>query len=1363
MTEPKLLFGNTSTQIYKDEITNNFILTNNLNVTDKTDILILTQDENVGIKNNNPVYDLDVNGNINTNGNYKINGNDVILQNSLASGVTSSNLQELGTLNNLNITGNLNTTSISVLNNAEIDGNLNISGNLTVNGTFTTNDTVLTNVTQNFIELSTSNTTNSLDSGFYSMYIDGGITKYKGIFNDASDDNKFKFFKELEEKPLQQVNINHLSFELGDMEINNLYGNNINISSKLTSESINVTDITILNDIDINNNLNVSGDINIYNANLFSSNNKIGINTTQPSYLLDVSGIINSKEYKLNGNSLFSNNSINNGITGSNLQTLGILESVTVSGNSYLNGNNYLDRATIKNDLRISGNLGLQIVPNSNYRINSNGDINTNTNYRVNGNIVLNENTLGNTITESNLKKLGVINNLNITESGYIKIGLDNLTNSNNKIDITSGDINIDNNSNYKINNEIVLSNNNLGLSITNSNLKNFGIIDEINISGIANINNLTVDNSVKYGTNFNNNSLNISESIGIYNTTETSQLDFIFNKTTFNNGTQEQKMASLNFKTDIGGFISDNNPENTLTEYASIEVKSKNIMNDNDKGSEFVFKNTEMHTINSREVMRIKNDGNVNILGNYQINNDDVLTSNSLGNGITSSHLQKLGILNELNVNNKINISNSINITSDLYVDGEFYNKDGGRYEFSNLSINNSEDIYNLNNNFALGISTPEEKLHIEEGNIYLNTTIANNYTNGIIKFNKHGEHDAIYFGEELSNGTKISIDEAGSCINIKNGGSGFDNTLENINDRSGKFKLSNYNKNSGEYETNFYMDTTGNIGINTTNPATKLHISSTDGLILPVGNISERINITGAIRYNSDTSSVEYYNGNEWSLNNVIKDFDGDTYISVENNSGSDNDELKFYTNGIEQMIIDSNGDIGISGAVQINALNVTGNITTNDNFIGLDVNSTDNTKYSGFYTTYDKGSGKRYAGLYRDKNNDYFYFFNNQSNIPSGSSNPLNDYGNIVVGTIQTANDIIVNGNVGIGTNNPSEKLDVNGNAEIGPTDNESMVIGNMGYSGWSGIANKNFASAGNYALLQNGTSGQTYLNTPSGQDIVFRENNATRMTIKTGGNVGIGTDNPTNGKLEIVGSDGSVSLNAYNYNKIDSDKVKLGKTNVTNSYSIYADGKIAASEFNAISDKRIKTNIINQDIKKDIDFINNVNIYKYNFIDKITNGSNEKIGFIAQEIEELNSNIINYSKKYIPNIYKHYNLLSDNKFSLDDDNIKLDINDNLKIQIFNINSNKYLFIETKIIEIDQNIYTFDNKNINIDISKGIFIYGKLIDDFLTIDTNQILAINTNMIKFLYNKIIDNDINYKNDINNILKRLEKIEKNN
>jgi len=1260
MTEPKLLFGNTSTQIYKDEITNNFILTNNLNVTDKTDILILTQDENVGIKNNNPVYDLDVNGNINTNGNYKINGNDVILQNSLASGVTSSNLQELGTLNNLNITGNLNTTSISVLNNAEIDGNLNISGNLTVNGTFTTNDTVLTNVTQNFIELSTSNTTNSLDSGFYSMYIDGGITKYKGIFNDASDDNKFKFFKELEEKPLQQVNINHLSFELGDMEINNLYGNNINISSKLTSESINVTDITILNDIDINNNLNVSGDINIYNANLFSSNNKIGINTTQPSYLLDVSGIINSKEYKLNGNSLFSNNSINNGITGSNLQTLGILESVTVSGNSYLNGNNYLDRATIKNDLRISGNLGLQIVPNSNYRINSNGDINTNTNYRVNGNIVLNENTLGNTITESNLKKLGVINNLNITESGYIKIGLDNLTNSNNKIDITSGDINIDNNSNYKINNEIVLSNNNLGLSITNSNLKNFGIIDEINISGIANINNLTVDNSVKYGTNFNNNSLNISESIGIYNTTETSQLDFIFNKTTFNNGTQEQKMASLNFKTDIGGFISDNNPENTLTEYASIEVKSKNIMNDNDKGSEFVFKNTEMHTINSREVMRIKNDGNVNILGNYQINNDDVLTSNSLGNGITSSHLQKLGILNELNVNNKINISNSINITSDLYVDGEFYNKDGGRYEFSNLSINNSEDIYNLNNNFALGISTPEEKLHIEEGNIYLNTTIANNYTNGIIKFNKHGEHDAIYFGEELSNGTKISIDEAGSCINIKNGGSGFDNTLENINDRSGKFKLSNYNKNSGEYETNFYMDTTGNIGINTTNPATKLHISSTDGLILPVGNISERINITGAIRYNSDTSSVEYYNGNEWSLNNVIKDFDGDTYISVENNSGSDNDELKFYTGGIEQMIIDSNG-------------------------------------------------------------------------------------------------------NIGIGTNNPSEKLDVNGNAEIGPTDNESMVIGNMGYSGWSGIANKNFASAGNYALLQNGTSGQTYLNTPSGQDIVFRENNATRMTIKTGGNVGIGTDNPTNGKLEIVGSDGSVSLNAYNYNKIDSDKVKLGKTNVTNSYSIYADGKIAASEFNAISDKRIKTNIINQDIKKDIDFINNVNIYKYNFIDKITNGSNEKIGFIAQEIEELNSNIINYSKKYIPNIYKHYNLLSDNKFSLDDDNIKLDINDNLKIQIFNINSNKYLFIETKIIEIDQNIYTFDNKNINIDISKGIFIYGKLIDDFLTIDTNQILAINTNMIKFLYNKIIDNDINYKNDINNILKRLEKIEKNN
>ena len=602
-------------------------------------------------------------------------------------------------------------------------------------------------------------------------------------------------------------------------------------------------------------------------------------------------------------------------------------------------------------------------------------------------------------------------------------------------------------------------------------------------------------------------------------------------------------------------------------------------------------------------------------------------------------------------------------------------------------------------------------------------------------------------------------------------------------------------------------HIKTNGNVGIGTDNPSEKLDVNGNAKIsgdlavntnTLFVDSVNNRVGInTITPEYGLDvntlsrfTQNIEFTGNNRGILgssgSNLLVYSQGNgtgegLFLFNSTDDGTDKDAeiqllrenvITFSTNNDERMRIAADGDVGIGTLNPAGKLDVGGNIIISGTITNEPENLTiryyDNNNYINPGANSTLGSinfDANWGGTYQTHNQIKSITSSSQSNgrVRTSLAFLVSNTTSNSVANLYEAMRIEDDGNVGIGTAAPTQKLDVNGNAEIGPTDNESMVIGNMGYSGWSGIANKNFASAGNYALLQNGTSGQTYLNTPSGQDIVFRENNATRMTIKTGGNLGIGTDNPTNGKLEIVGSDGSVSLNAYNYNKIDSDKVKLGKTNVTNSYSIYADGKIAASEFNAISDKRIKTNIINQDIKKDIDFINNVNIYKYNFIDKITNGSNEKIGFIAQEIEELNSNIINYSKKYIPNIYKHYNLLSDNKFSLDDDNIKLDINDNLKIQIFNINSNKYLFIETKIIEIDQNIYTFDNKNINIDISKGIFIYGKLIDDFLTIDTNQILAINTNMIKFLYNKIIDNDINYKNDINNILKRLEKIERNN
>ena len=83
---------------------------------------------------------------------------------------------------------------------------------------------------------------------------------------------------------------------------------------------------------------------------------------------------------------------------------------------------------------------------------------------------------------------------------------------------------------------------------------------------------------------------------------------------------------------------------------------------------------------------------------------------------------------------------------------------------------------------------------------------------------------------------------------------------------------------------------------------------------LILPVGTILERPASAsqGMIRYNSEDTTFEGYDGTAWGSLGGVKDVDQDTYISAETAPGDDNDELDFYTGGVERMSIGATGQI-------------------------------------------------------------------------------------------------------------------------------------------------------------------------------------------------------------------------------------------------------------------------------------------------------------------------------------------------------------------------------------------------------------------------------------------------------------------
>ena len=142
-----------------------------------------------------------------------------------------------------------------------------------------------------------------------------------------------------------------------------------------------------------------------------------------------------------------------------------------------------------------------------------------------------------------------------------------------------------------------------------------------------------------------------------------------------------------------------------------------------------------------------------------------------------------------------------------------------------------------------------------------------------------------------------------------------------------------------------------------NITNTSEIVTIDTTGALLLPSANTALRpaAASAGMLRFNDDEGRFEGYDGTIWSgLAGSVIDLDKNTYIVAETSSGSNNNELDFWTDAIQRMQIGATGDLTFGSNLDKLIINyntgdmfVNGKLTATNNLVidpvgNIDVNS-------------------------------------------------------------------------------------------------------------------------------------------------------------------------------------------------------------------------------------------------------------------------------------------------------------------------------------------------------------------------------------------------------------------------------------
>jgi hypothetical protein len=216
-----------------------------------------------------------------------------------------------------------------------------------------------------------------------------------------------------------------------------------------------------------------------------------------------------------------------------------------------------------------------------------------------------------------------------------------------------------------------------------------------------------------------------------------------------------------------------------------------------------------------------------------------------------------------------------------------------------------------------------------------------------------------------------------------------------------------------------------------------------------------------------------------------------------------------------------------------------------------------------------------------------------------------------------------------------------------------------------------------------------------------------------------------------------------------------------TNGSNSYSIYATGRIAATEFNVYSDERIKINIEDANDSSALETIRKIQPKRYNYIDTLTKSGNPVWGFIAQQVGSVLNYSVNIVNEFVPNVYSKATVESGVDGSIltlsTGTTSVLDITkspeeNKIQIKLYIDNEEEEEFVkEVHVKEIINGTQIKIEETLMANITE-VFIYGQKVKDFHALNKDAIFTVSVAALQEV-------DRRLQNTKNRIVTRKEKI----